>query len=54
LLIDIGRDISIQMTGMQKDRVLLDDADVELQYLQGEVENFKERQKRQREEEERR
>ena len=38
------------MVEMQKDRIKLDDADVELQYLQEELVNYKERQRKEMEE----
>ena len=43
LLVDIDREIKVMMVEMQKDRILLDDADVELQYLQDEIVTWKER-----------
>ena len=50
LVEDIDRDNRVQMVEMQKDRIKSDDADVELQYLQDELVNFKERARREMEE----
>ena len=54
LLQEIDRDIKMYMVEMQKDRILLDDADVELQYLQDEIVTWQERKKKELEEEKRR
>ena len=54
LLQEIDRDIKMYMVEMQKDRILLDDADVELQYLQDEIVTWQERKKKEMEEEKRR
>jgi len=43
LLRDTEREIKEQMVEMQKDRIHLDDADVEMQYLEEELINYKER-----------
>ena len=48
LLTDIDRDISTQMVELSKARVLVADADLELQFLQDKLIDFKE--KKQREE----
>ena len=50
---DYDRETQVQMNEMQKDKIKLDDVDVELQYLQDELVNFKERQRKQLEEDRR-
>ena len=53
LLRDIAGDMKLQMAELSKDRSQLDDADLDLQYLQGELVHFRDRLKRQYEEEQR-
>ena len=54
LLRDTEREIKEQMVEMQKDRIHLDDADVEMQYLEEELINYKERMRKQLAEDKRR
>jgi len=54
MLEDIEREAQMQMLEIQKDRIKLDDADVDLEYLQSELISYKERQKKAQEEEKRR
>ena len=46
LIKDIARNIQVQMNEIAKDRIHLDDAEVELQFLKEELVNYRERQRK--------
>ena len=54
LLADIERDTTHQLIEMSKEKVRLDNANIDLTYLQDELVNYKERQRKQAEEDRRR
>ena len=51
LLCDMAEEIGTLMEEMQRDRIQMDDVDLELQYLEEEMVNFKQRHRQQLEEE---